>query len=309
MEFKDESTLDTDMIVFSAGIRPRDELARDSEIEVGPRGGIVINDNCITSDPDIMAIGECALYGGMIYGLVAPGNTMARVAAAYLTGDEEAAFTGADMSTKLKLMGVDVASFGDSHGRTEGSRSFRYCDEVNQVYKRIVVSEDGKYLLGGILIGDASSYDSLHQAMLNKVELPDNPEALILPASAGSEASPGGPESHPTAPPSAHVIMSPRVMWSKRSKPVTPTSPVSRAAPMPVPAAVAVLPWSLNYSIISSKPWAWKLTTHSVSTSAIPARSWNTSSESRASRAFKNCSTNTALVAAVLPVSLLLHQS
>ena len=58
MEFKDETTLDTDMIVFSAGIRPRDELARDCEIEMGPRGGVVIDDNCVTSDPDIMAIGE-----------------------------------------------------------------------------------------------------------------------------------------------------------------------------------------------------------------------------------------------------------
>ena len=197
MEFKDESTLDTDMLVFSAGIRPRDELARDCDLEIGPRGGVVINDQCITSDPDIMAIGEVALYGGMIYGLVAPGNTMARIAAAHLMGDAEAAFTGADMSTKLKLMGLDVASFGDSHGRTEGSRSYRYCDEVNQVYKRIVVSEDGKQLLGGILIGDASTYDGLHQAMLNNVELPEHPEALILPDSAGGEASLGGPESLP----------------------------------------------------------------------------------------------------------------
>ena len=197
MEFKDESTLDTDMIVFSAGIRPRDELARDCGLEIGPRGGVVIDDYCVTSDPDIMAIGEVALYGGMIYGLVAPGNTMARVVAARMTGDEEASFTGADMSTKLKLMGVDVASFGDSHGRTEGSLSYRYVDEVAQVYKRIVVSADGKQLLGGILIGDASAYDSLHQAMLNKVELPEHPEALILPDSAGGESSLGGPESLP----------------------------------------------------------------------------------------------------------------
>lgn len=197
MEFKDETTLDTDMIVFSAGIRPRDELARECGLELGPRGGVVINDECVTSDPDIMAIGEVALYGGMIYGLVAPGNTMARVAAARLIGDTEAGFTGADMSTKLKLMGVDVASFGDSHGRTPGSRSYRYVDEVAQVYKRIVVSEDGKLLLGGILIGDASAYDGLHQAMLNQVELPEHPEALILPESAGGETSLGGPESLP----------------------------------------------------------------------------------------------------------------
>src|SRR5262249_18071221 len=148
MNFADGSHLDTDMIVFSAGIRPRDMLARESGLEVGPRGGIAINNQCQTSDPNVYAIGECALWGGMIYGLVAPGYDMARVAARHMLGDAAAEFSGADMSTKLKLMGVDVASIGDPHAKAEGARSYQFTDERKQVYKKIVVSDCGKYLLG-----------------------------------------------------------------------------------------------------------------------------------------------------------------
>jgi len=184
MNFADGTHLDTDMIVFSAGIRPRDELARASGLTIGARGGIVIDNNCLTSDPHIYAIGECALWDGKIYGLVAPGYDMARVAARHLRGDV-AEFAGADMSTKLKLMGVDVASIGDPHGNAPGSRSYQFTDERRQIYKKLVVSESGKFLLGGVLIGDAAEYGTLLQMMLNKIELPESPEFLILPASDG----------------------------------------------------------------------------------------------------------------------------
>jgi nitrite reductase (NADH) large subunit len=186
LNFADGSFLDTDMVVFSAGIRPRDELARACGLEVGPRGGIVIDDNCITSDKDVYAIGECALWGGLIFGLVAPGYEMARVAARHVIGEEAAAFQGADMSTKLKLMGVDVASIGDPHAKEPGARSYQFVDERKQIYKKIVVSSDGKYLLGGVLIGDATEYGTLLQMMLNKIELPESPEFLILPSSDGA---------------------------------------------------------------------------------------------------------------------------
>ncbi|MFZ4878083.1 nitrite reductase large subunit NirB [Janthinobacterium sp. Mn2066] len=189
MEFADGTHLDADMIVFSAGIRPRDELARTCGLEVGPRGGIAIDDSCLTSDPDVYAIGECALWGGQTFGLVAPGYDMARIAARHLLG-EQGSFTGADMSTKLKLMGVDVASLGDPHGATAGSRSYQFTDERKQIYKKIVVSDCGKYLLGGVMVGDASEYGSLLQMMLNKIELPESPEFLILPQSDG-QAKPG----------------------------------------------------------------------------------------------------------------------
>lgn len=187
MRFADGENLETDIVLFSAGIRPRDELARDADIEIGPRGGILINDQCQTSDPDIYAIGECALFEGMIYGLVAPGYDMARIAAKHLLGESDSSFAGADMSTKLKLMGVDVASIGDAHGSTDECKSCVYVDEPNQVYKKLVISDCGKRLLGGVLVGDAEDFGTLQQMMLNDMDLPEHPESLILPNLSGIE--------------------------------------------------------------------------------------------------------------------------
>jgi len=184
MQFADGSYLDTDMIVFSAGIRPRDELARNCGLEIGARGGIVVDDTCRTLDPEIYAIGECASWNGQVFGLVAPGYDMARVVARHLLG-QDAAFSGADMSTKLKLLGVDVASLGDPHGKQPGSRSYQFTDERKQIYKKLVVSECGKYLLGGVMVGDAGEYGTLLQMMLNRIELPEAPEFLILPQADG----------------------------------------------------------------------------------------------------------------------------
>ncbi len=178
--FVDGEELETDLILFSAGIRPRDELARNSGLAMGARGGIEINNQCKTSDPDIYAIGECALWNGMIYGLVAPGYAMARAVISDLAG-EEAHFTGADMSTKLKLMGVDVASIGDAHAKSKGAIVYTYQNGAAEIYKRLVVSSDKKKLLGAVLVGDASGYGTLLQYYLNAIELPENPDSLILP--------------------------------------------------------------------------------------------------------------------------------
>jgi nitrite reductase (NADH) large subunit len=186
LKFADGSVLDTDLVVFSAGIRPRDELARGAGLELGERGGIRINDHCQTSDPDIYAIGECALWNGKIFGLVAPGYQMALVAADHLAGRAGETFAGADMSTKLKLLGVDVASIGDAQGATAGARSYVFSDEVKQVYKKLVVSSDHKQLLGAVLVGEAEDYGSLLQTMLNRLELPPHPEDLILPRREGA---------------------------------------------------------------------------------------------------------------------------
>ncbi|RTE64382.1 nitrite reductase large subunit [Amphritea opalescens] len=180
MNFADGEVLETDLILFSAGIRPRDELALQSDLEVGERGGIVINNHCQTSDPSIYAIGECALWNKQIFGLVAPGNQMAKVAVSHLTGGSDS-FTGADMSTKLKLMGVDVASIGDAHSRTPGARNYTFVDERAEVYKKLVVSADSKTLLGAILVGEAENYGTLLQYMLNGIHLPEYPDSLILP--------------------------------------------------------------------------------------------------------------------------------
>lgn len=197
MVFDDGAYLETDMIVFSAGIRPRDELARQHALVVGPRGGVAIDDHCRTSDPDIYAIGECAAWRDQLFGLVAPGYAMARVVARHVCGQPDAAFGGADLSTKLKLMGVDVASIGDAQGQTPGCRSFRYADERKQIYKKIVVSEDGKRLLGAVLVGNADEYGILLQMALNAIALPENPEFLVLPAGDGQPKPGLGPDALP----------------------------------------------------------------------------------------------------------------
>ena len=177
-----DGELETDLVLFSAGIRPQDKLARDCDLAVGERGGVIINDQCRTSDNAIYAIGEVALWQGRIYGLVAPGYDMARLLAAQLCGDSAAAFTGSDMSTKLKLLGVEVGSIGDAHGRTPESKSCYIEDSTTGLYKKLVISADGQKLLGAVLVGDTSDYGSLLQYCLNGIDLPGSPMSLILPA-------------------------------------------------------------------------------------------------------------------------------
>ena len=192
MKFADGGQLETDMIVFSAGIRPRDELARLSGLKMGERGGIVIDDDCRTSDENIYAIGECALWNGRIFGLVAPGYEMARIVASTIKtsgGEPAQQFKGADMSTKLKLLGVDVASIGDAQGTTAGALSYVFSDGVQGIYKKLVVSSDNKTLLGAVLVGEAEAYGSLLQLALNGIALPAHPEQLILPAVEGGASA------------------------------------------------------------------------------------------------------------------------
>ncbi|MEU8704851.1 nitrite reductase large subunit NirB [Streptomyces sp. NPDC048565] len=185
MSLSDGSSLETDLVVFSAGVRPRDQLARDCGLAVGPRGGIVIDEECRTSDRDVFAIGECAVASdGRVYGLVAPGYEMALAAAEVIAGNA-ASFTGADLSTKLKLLGVDVASFGDAHGAADGCLDVVYADSRSGVYKKLVIGQDGT-LLGGVLVGDADQYGTLRP--MTGTVLPVAPEQLVLPAGAG-----GGP--------------------------------------------------------------------------------------------------------------------
>jgi nitrite reductase (NADH) large subunit len=186
MLFSDGFELATDMIVFSAGIRPRDELAKACGLEVGERGGIVIDEYCQTSDPDIYAIGECALRDKRIYGLVAPGYTMASVAADNLCAPQTSKFMGADMSTKLKLLGVDVASFGDAFAKTPGSKEIAFTDAIQGIYKKLVLNASGSRLVGGMLVGDASAYGNLLQLVQNDIALPPHPEDLLLPPREGA---------------------------------------------------------------------------------------------------------------------------
>lgn len=196
LNFSDNSKLELDMLVISAGIRPRDELAKLSGLAVGTRGGILVNEKMQTSDESIFAIGECALYNEMIYGLVAPGYEMAEVVASALCNSSKT-FNGFDMSTKLKLIGIDVASFGDAFVTEPFGRTIVFEDTHKGIYKRINITNDGKYLLGGILIGDADAYNILLQTVNNKIVLPPNPEDLILGNRGGVAESGSGVMSLP----------------------------------------------------------------------------------------------------------------
>src|SRR3954463_7434683 len=183
----DGTYIDAGLVVFAAGVRPRDELARDSDLEIAERGGVLTDLSCATRDPNIYAIGEVAAIEGRCYGLVGPGYTSAEVVADRLLGGA-GEFPEADMSTKLKLLGVDVASFGDAMGVTPDCLEVAVNDAVNQTYAKLVLSDDAKTLLGGVLVGDASAYGIL-RPMVGE-PLPGDPLALIAPA--GSEGGGAG---------------------------------------------------------------------------------------------------------------------
>jgi nitrite reductase (NADH) large subunit len=176
--------LDVDLVVFSAGVRPWDQLARDAGLLVGERGGVVVDDGCRTSDQAIYAIGECACIGGRVYGLVAPGYAMAEVLADRLTGGS-GSFAAADTSTKLKLMGVDVASFGDALAATRGALEVTLNNPVDRSYAKLVVADDAKTLLGGVLVGDASKYATL-RPLVGRA-LPGDPVMMITPAGGSAD--------------------------------------------------------------------------------------------------------------------------
>ncbi len=174
--------LDADVLVFSAGVRPRDELARAAGLPVGERGGVLVDTTCRTADPHIWAVGECAAVDGRCYGLIAPGYAMAEVVADRLAGGA-AELSAPDTSTTLKVLGVEVASFGDAHGAAAGALHVVYADPVRAVYKKLVVSDDAQTLLGGMLVGDAAAYPTL-RALVGQ-PLPATPEDLLFPDGAG----------------------------------------------------------------------------------------------------------------------------
>ncbi|MFE0347583.1 nitrite reductase large subunit NirB [Streptomyces griseoluteus] len=192
-QLSDGTALSADLVVFSAGVRARDQLARDCGLPVGERGGITVDSACRTADPQVWAIGECAQAAdGRVYGLVAPGYAMAETAARQLFR-LEAEFTGADLSTKLKLLGVDVASFGDPHSTAEGALDVTFTDSRSGVYKKLVIGTDGS-LLGGVLVGDTEAYGVLRPLALAGRPLTVPPEQLVLPAAQGGSVTPRLPD-------------------------------------------------------------------------------------------------------------------
>jgi nitrite reductase (NADH) large subunit len=179
VEFADGEIIDADLVIVSAGIRPRDELARTAGLRVGARGGVVVDDGLRTSDERVYAIGEVALHRETIYGLVAPGYEMADVLAKNLTGTA-VSFAGSDSSAKLKLLGTDVATFGDPLQDPTKTRAIRIEDQVRGTYKKLVFRNDTRQLLGGILVGEASTYPALLHLVRSQTVLSENLDELGL---------------------------------------------------------------------------------------------------------------------------------
>jgi nitrite reductase (NADH) large subunit len=190
IEFKDGEALDLEMIIVSAGIRPRDDLAKQSGLEIGQRGGITVNNRLETSDFHIYAIGECALSEGMVYGLVAPGYEMAEIVAANMTGAARQ-FKGSDLSAKLKLMGVDVASFGKNELPSDQATALQFEDPFKGIYKKLLFSKDGSRLLGGILVGDTADYGKLLVLTKNDAALNCEPHELVVGKTTAVESAGG----------------------------------------------------------------------------------------------------------------------
>ncbi len=179
-----EEVLAAELVVFAAGIRPRDQLARAAGLEVGARGGVVVDDTCATAVPGVYAIGEVACHSGRVYGLVAPGQVMAEVVADQIAGGT-GAFVGSDLSTRLKLLGVEVASVGDPHA---DGHSVVVSDPVAGTWKRAVL-DDEQRLLGAVLVGDGAPFGPLVSALRTGAPVADA-LALLSPAPRGAAAGP-----------------------------------------------------------------------------------------------------------------------
>lgn len=212
--FEDGEKMDCSTICFAIGIKARDELARKAGIKCADRGGgIVVNEDLSTSEKDIYAIGECASWENQTFGLIAPGIEMADVLSFNLTQAKDHSyrkFKRPDLSTKLKLLGVEVASFGDFFADRDGPKflpvraakktestpstlqkltngappspvkALTYKDPFQNVYKKYLFTLDGKYLLGGMMIGDTSDYVKLVPMVKNQKALEVPPSQFIL---------------------------------------------------------------------------------------------------------------------------------
>ncbi|GHF08374.1 NAD(P)/FAD-dependent oxidoreductase [Streptomyces fumanus] len=176
----DGSVLGTGLVVFAAGVRPRDELAAGAGLATGGRGGFLVDARCRTADARIWAVGECAAVEGRCYGLVTPGYRMAEAVARQLTGERDAGFAGAELSTRLKLVGIEVASFGDAHARTEGAVEFVRADLGGDRYAKLVLDSSATTLVGGVLAGDTAAYAALRSLLGRR--LPAAPDELLTAA-------------------------------------------------------------------------------------------------------------------------------
>ncbi|MBK8802346.1 MAG: nitrite reductase large subunit [Fibrobacteres bacterium] len=180
LQMADGTVVPAGMVVASAGIRPRDEVARASGVKVGERGAIEVDDHMRTSVAGIWAIGECALHKGMVHGLVAPGYRMAEAAAHDIVGSSRP-FPGFVAATKLKLMGVDVASIGDVNAAGDDFDDLVVKAPCAGIYQRVVWRISDRKLQGAVLVGDLEPFGELSALLTSGDPVPADPRALLAP--------------------------------------------------------------------------------------------------------------------------------
>lgn len=185
LRMADGEIVEAGIVVASAGIRPRDELAKVAGIAMGERGGIAVDDGMRTSAEGVYAIGECALHKGMIHGLVAPGFRMAETAAHSIAGLSKP-FTGYNAATKLKLLGVDVGSIGDAVAEGEAFEDLVVSQPRKGIYQKIVWNAATRALHGAVLVGDLAAFGELSALLESGDPLPEDPRSILAPAGSGT---------------------------------------------------------------------------------------------------------------------------
>ncbi len=172
--------LEAGLVIIAAGITPNDELGAEADLDMGQFGGIAVNENVLTSDPDIYAVGECASFNDELFGLVAPCYAMAEAAAAHL-GKINRVLEKWTPASKLKLLDLHVSSIGETHLSEAEAVHFIDQDIHAGVYKKLLISKDWKKLLGAILIGENSEFERLRKAIAKETLFPANPRDWLAP--------------------------------------------------------------------------------------------------------------------------------
>jgi nitrite reductase (NAD(P)H) len=194
VRYDNGETEECQLLCYTIGIKPRDEVASEAGLTCSMKGGIAIDNSMKTSDPYIYAIGECASWQDKTFGLIAPGITMADVLCFNLIQAKFHApkeFSEPDVGTRLKLMGVEVASFGDyfadrnspkwiPKGYEKQVRSLVYEDPIDGIYTKLIFTKDGKYLLGGILVGDTRKFTTYTSIVKQRKPLQTPASQFIL---------------------------------------------------------------------------------------------------------------------------------
>jgi nitrite reductase (NADH) large subunit len=184
VRLKDRGDLPCDLVVMAVGIRPNIDLAGASGLLV--QRGVVVDDHMVSSDPAIVAVGECVQHRGAVYGLVAPLYEMAKVAADSLAGIANPGYHASALSTKLKVTGINLFSAGRFQ-QSDDSEDIVFRDAARGIYKRLVLQDDK--LVGAVLYGDTGDGPWFFQLIREGGDISASRDGLIFGPSGGGAAA------------------------------------------------------------------------------------------------------------------------